>query len=212
MCEMKEHVHTDRFGNTQWVCQCDCGNTCIAPLNQMRSGYKKSCGCLGHPPLKDYVGKRFHQLTVLEYAGKVNGMHRWRCLCDCGNETVVGQTLLQTGKTKSCGCMVHQKKASVPDKEDKRGLVEGTCVSILVARMTKPPIASNTSGYNGVYRNAAGLWTAQITFKNKTYYLGSYPDIQDAVRARKRGEEMYESFLDWYYTDWLHKEQETRQT
>ena len=58
------------------------------------------------------------------------------------------------------------------------------------------------SGYNGVYLNKrTGKWTAQITFKGKTYYLGSYNDIQAAVNARKRGEEMYDDFLDWYYSN-----------
>ena len=68
------------------------------------------------------------------------------------------------------------------------------------ARLKRPPIQSNTSGYNGVYKNKrTGKWTAQITFKGKTYYLGSYNDIQATVNARKRGEEMYDDFLDRYY-------------
>ena len=56
---------------------------------KMRTGYLSGAG----------------QLTVIEYAGKRAGMHRWKCVCDCGNETIVGQTLLQTGKTKSYGCI-----------------------------------------------------------------------------------------------------------
>lgn len=54
-------------------------------------------------------------LTVLEYAGKQGGMHRWRCLCDCGKESIVGQTLLQSGKNKSCGC------SGYPPMEDLTG-------------------------------------------------------------------------------------------
>ena len=42
-------------GNSVWICQCDCGNTCEAVSTQMTSGYTKSCGCLGHPPLKDMI-------------------------------------------------------------------------------------------------------------------------------------------------------------
>ena len=96
---------TDSQGSTQWLCQCDCGNTCVTSIHLLRAGYKKSCGCLSHPPIKDYVGKRFGQLTVIEYAGKRNGMHHWKCLCSCGKEIVVGQALLQTGKTTNCGCL-----------------------------------------------------------------------------------------------------------
>ena len=77
-------------GSVVWRCGCDCGGQVCAPLHQLTAGYRKSCGCLGRPPRKDYIGKRFGRLTVTAYAGKRAGMHRWRCLCDCGNETVVG--------------------------------------------------------------------------------------------------------------------------
>ena len=166
--------------------------------HQLNCGYTKSCGCLGHPPLKDFIGKRFGQLTVIAYEEKRAGMHRWRCKCDCGNETVVGQTLLQTGKTKSCGCL--QKQIIL----DNLKLVDGTSVTVLEAskkRLSK----TNTSGCTGVYQDKkSGQWRAQITFKNKTYYLGSYAKMEDAVKARKRGEEMHDDFLAWYYDVYLH--------
>ena len=189
---------TDKRGNTQWVCQCDCGNTCLAAVPQLRSGYKKSCGCLSHPALKEYIGKRFGSLTVIEYAGKRAGMHRWKCVCDCGNETVVGQTLLQTGKTQSCGCLQTEQLMQ------SMKFIDGTSVAMLQARMNRPPIATNTSGYNGVHMNKkSGKWSAQITFKGKKYHLGSFEKLEEAVKARKRGEEMYDDFLDWYYNEYL---------
>lgn len=190
-------------GSVVWKCHCDCGNICYVSLHQLQAGYVKSCGCLSHPPLKDFVGKKFGKLTVIEYAGKRAGMHRWKCICECGNETIVGQTLLQTGKTKSCGCLARLPKKDISENIFYKGFLDGTNIGMLEARMTKPPIATNTSGYNGIYKNARGLWIAQITFKKKTYYLGSYSDIQDAVRARKKGEEMFEEFLDWYYNEYL---------
>lgn len=185
----------DRNGNTLWFCHCDCGNTCRAAIGSLRAGYKKSCGCLSHPPLKDFIGKQFGSLTVIEYAGKRSGMHRWKCVCDCGNETVVGQTLLQSGKTKSCGCL----QATVI--YDNLKLYDGTSVTMLEASKKKK-MKSNTSGYTGVYQNKhTGQWAAQITFKGKTYYLGSYAKIEDAVKARQRGEEMHDEFLEWYYRE-----------
>ena len=184
----------DNFGNTQWKCRCDCGSTCLASVPRLRSGEKKSCGCLSHPPVKDYVGQRFGLLTVLEYAGKQDGAHRWKCRCDCGEETVVEQSRLQSGKTKSCGCLGRQKIL------ENLNLVDGTSVTILESKLNKRVIASNSSGYNGVYQNKkTGKWIAQISFKKKTYYLGSYEKLQDAVEARRRGEAMYDDFLDWYY-------------
>lgn len=179
-----------RGGNTMWHCRCDCGGEIKAELRQLVSGMRKSCGCLSHPPLKDLIGKRFGHLTVMAYAGKRAGMHRWKCRCDCGRETVVGQTLLQNGKTKSCGCV----QASIYKENLK--LMEGTSVTILRSIKSGRLIKTNTSGYNGVYYNSRReRWVAQITFQGKTKYLGSFKLLEDAVKARQRGEEVYDEFL-----------------
>ena len=180
-------------GYTVQRCRCDCGGEIDAPLHQLTAGYRKSCGCLSHPPLKDYLGKRFSMLTVTGYAGKEDGQHLWRCKCDCGKETVVRQTNLQSGKTKSCGCL--QEKQLLENLK----LCEGTSVTILEAgrRRLRP---TNTSGVTGVYRNRrTGRWCAQITFKRKTFYLGAYEKKGDAIQARKRGEGLHENFIAWYY-------------
>ncbi len=180
-------------GKVLWFCHCDCGNDCLAVSTQLTIGYKKSCGCLSHPPLKDFIGKRFGKLTVSEYAGKRAGMHRWKCLCDCGKETVVGQTLLQTGKTQSCGCI------SVEVFLDHMKLIDGTSVSVLEASKRKLR-STNTSGYTGVHKKGE-KWVAQIRFKGKTYSLGTFEHIEDAVAARKLGETMHDEFLEWYYKE-----------
>lgn len=189
-----EPTEERRYKSPVWLCQCDCGNKVRVPVSQLTAGYVKSCGCLEHPPLKDFVGKRFGNLTVLSYAGKSAGMHRWRCKCDCGNETIVGQTLLQTGKTRSCGCL-KQKKL----KENLK-LVDGTSVVLLEAGKNRL-LSSNTSGYTGVYlQKRTGRWAAQITFQGKTCFLGSYTHIEDAIKARQRGEEeTHDKFLEHYY-------------
>lgn len=177
-------------GDTVWVCRCDCGNEVRVELGQLTSGCRKSCGCLSHPGRKDLVGRRFGRLTVTEYAGKRAGMHRWKCLCDCGKETTVGQTLLQSGKTKSCGCL----QAAVYRENLK--LTDGTSVTLIRAAKSGRLIKSNKSGYNGVYFDKRrGLWVAQITFKNRTRYLGAFRELEDAVKARQRGEEIYDEFL-----------------
>lgn len=181
-------------GATVWRCVCDCGGEVLTPATQLTRGYRKSCGCLSRPPHKDFIGKTFGKLTVLRYAGKKAGMHRWECRCECGGITIVGQTLLQNGKTKSCGCI----QAAII--YDNMKFVDGTSVTLLESA-EKRRISTNTSGYNGVYLNKkTHKWIAQIGFKGKTYYLGSYDKIEDAAKARQTAEEkMYGEFLAWYY-------------
>lgn len=40
-----ERAGSDRFGRTQWKCQCDCGRDAVVALFRMKSGHTKSCGC-----------------------------------------------------------------------------------------------------------------------------------------------------------------------
>ena len=181
-------------GSVVWTCRCDCGNTVDVPLGQLKAGYRKSCGCLSHPPRKDWIGKRFGKLTVTQYMYKKNGMHYWKCRCDCGNETIKGQTLLLEGKTKSCGCL--QKEIIY----DNLKLIDGTSVTLLEHASGKVA-SNNTSGYTGVYfHRRSGRWIASIRFKGKYYHLGSYENKADAVRARRLGEELHEDFITWYHS------------
>ena len=180
-----------RRRGTVWLCRCDCGREVLAELGQLTSGYRRSCGCLSHPAPKDLAGRRFGRLTVTGYAGKEKGMHRWRCDCDCGKETIVGQSLLLRGRTKSCGCL----QASM--YKENLQLTEGTSVVVLRAVKGGRLIRSNTSGHNGVYFNKkTGKWAAQITFQGKTKYLGQFWKLEDAVLARQRGEELFDDFLE----------------
>lgn len=69
--------------------------------------------------------------------------------------------------------------------------------------------SSNTSGSTGVYpQSKTGRWASQIVFKGKTYYLGTYDQKQDAIKAREQAEEMYGEFLDWYYNEYSAKNRE----
>ena len=181
-----------------WNCRCECGGEIELDTRCLQRGTVMDCGCSTRvkPGMLDLTGMRFGKLTCLELSREKDnsGNTQWLCRCDCGKETVVGQTSLQNGRTKSCGCL------STENITGKMEFIDGTSVKKIEARMNRPPIMSNTSGYNGVYLNRrTGKWSAQITFKGKTYYLGSYNDIQAAVKARKRGEEMYDNFLNWYY-------------
>lgn len=62
------------------------------------------------PKLIDHTGKKFSRLLVLERAGK-NNLKKvlWKCLCDCGNSTVLAAGLLTSGNTTSCGCYLKER-------------------------------------------------------------------------------------------------------
>lgn len=59
------------------------------------------------------IGKRFGRLTVidLDHVGEKNHSTWWRCLCDCGNETVVYRGSLTSGDIVSCGCYRYEHRS-----------------------------------------------------------------------------------------------------
>lgn len=43
-----KRVENDKYNQIRYLCQCDCGNTNIVHLGQLKSGHSKSCGCLSN--------------------------------------------------------------------------------------------------------------------------------------------------------------------
>lgn len=59
-------------------------------------------------------GRVFGRLTVLERAPMRSGRSHWKCVCECGNMTVVRQDNLLNWRTEGCGCRQGQGGAGVP--------------------------------------------------------------------------------------------------
>lgn len=60
----------------------------------------------------DLTGQRFERLTVIERVeNDKKRQSQWKCKCDCGNESIVRGIDLKSGNTKSCGCLVREKRA-----------------------------------------------------------------------------------------------------
>ena len=52
----------------------------------------------------DRTGKKYGRLTALYRDNEKQGVH-WVCKCDCGRIVSVSSSSLQSGNTKSCGCL-----------------------------------------------------------------------------------------------------------
>lgn len=50
---------------------------------------------------KDITDKQYSLLRVVKYLGS----SKWECACECGNTTTVTTDRLNSGNTKSCGCL-----------------------------------------------------------------------------------------------------------
>ena len=103
---------TSKSKHIMYNCLCECGNIVTVSYSNLVSGNTKSCGCLKliSKRFEDLTGKRFNNLTVVERLDnrirETDGRKvvQWKCLCDCGNYTIVEPYNLKSGHVTSCGC------------------------------------------------------------------------------------------------------------
>ncbi|MEN8075755.1 AP2 domain-containing protein [Clostridioides difficile] len=142
----------------------------------------------------DITGKRFGRLVAIERVGSQHKSPLWKCKCDCGNIIDASLQKLNTGDTKSCGCLKKDYYKNELANNIKEYQLDGTNVAYLKSNKLSKV---NKSGVRGVSQKKNGKWLAQITFKRKNYNLGTYENFEDAVKARKEAEEkLFKPVLD----------------
>jgi hypothetical protein len=103
-----ELLGTNRYRSKVWLCQCDCGKQRRALerdlLGKSGRAQAKDCGCESRLRRNDLKGQRFGFLVVQEFSHIHNRQAYWKCLCDCGSETIVVGNSLRSSHTTSCGC------------------------------------------------------------------------------------------------------------
>ena len=92
-------------GNTEWKCVCECGTIVQMSANRLLNRKNLHCGCQD-----SLVGQKFNKLLVIEPYGTKerpsgHSVKLWKCLCDCGNYTIIDTNSLKRNHTKSCGCL-----------------------------------------------------------------------------------------------------------
>ena len=188
------------YNTTYFKCKClKCGNVIEVPVCNLCKA-QKDCGCWRGESRKPIpVGMIFGRLEVIKrdkgYTGKGVG---YVCKCSCGNACVVSAWDLKSGSTKSCGCIHDELFLENSKKGRRENFVENTSVSKIM--YADKPAKNNSSGVTGVtWRKNSQKWYARICFKGKSYSLGYYKELGDAIAARKQAEkELFGGFLEWY--------------
>jgi hypothetical protein len=188
-----EYDKVDLYGNRRlrfYTCECDCGNIGSYPGTHLGKNIK-SCGCMQKDIRKIEIlpGTRFGRLVVLKKVSdeivKDRG-HVYLCECDCGNEKEIYRNNLRSGNIQSCGCLHKELFNSHKEFNYKKLFVEGT--NLPVIKSDKAQI-NNKLGVKGVSLRKNGRYEARITFQYKSYYLGTFDSLEDAIKARKEAEE-----------------------
>lgn len=116
------------------------------------------------------AGQRFGRLTVIERVASTKAQAQWRCVCDCGKETVVRSQDLRNGHTKSCGCY-------------------GLEVSV----SHTPSFSTHKESRSRLYRVWIGMKGRCNNCKNKAYsYYGGR-----GIKVCQDWNESYALFRDW---------------
>ena len=179
------------YGQWLYKCHCDCGGERLVTAANLKRGSVTCCGCKYNQARKDITGKKFGKLTAIKPVGRRKekySSYDWLCKCDCGKEVVVNVNKLNTGNTKSCGCLRTEQVKSLYQ--------DGTAPCKLSE--SKKPRKNNTSGVTGVwYDSSDRLWTAEIMFKRQKIVVGRYSNKEDAINARKKAEDrIFGEYLD----------------
>lgn len=184
-------------GQRRWVCRCDCGKEHVVIGGNLTRGTTVSCGCKRY---KNLEGQHIGKLTVIRRSDKYGSRgarktQLWECRCDCGATTYRATDTLTNPDISMCKDCAG--KYSAAKARAYAGFVEGTQLA-KISNISER--SDNRSGIRGVYLDGkTNKYRARIQFKGKTYNLGSYSSLEDAVKARRNAEdELFGPFLETY--------------
>lgn len=211
----------------RWKCICDCQKDLseeerkysYITSNSLLSGNTQSCGCLQKERTlesaherKEYNKYELHGNYYIGYTSKGEKFYfdkkdydlvkyeHWFVsgegyIVAHGNDGLISMHRLVCGLDKENPNDVDHilgKKT----RNDNRSANLRVCTRSQ-NQMNKPLQSNNTSGTTGVWKTPNGKWRSEIMKNRKKYILGTFSNIEDAVRVRKIAEEIL--FKDFSY-------------
>lgn len=182
-------------GERLCVCVCDCGVTTYARPYKLRSGAKRSCGCLGRDALRERQTKhgRYYEPEYRVWSN----MHK-RCsdpryarwydsVRVCSRWASYDAFLEDVGRKPT-------PTASL-DRIDPKGHYEPSNVRwttrAVQSRNTKTHCTSKTGERGVFWSKEKNKWRAAIYADNKQKHLGYFSTMEEAAAARRLGEQQY---------------------
>lgn len=134
--------------------------------------------------MRDLSGQKFSRLTVIELAGKAaNKNMLWKCLCECGNETVVASSNIVRGVTRSCGCLKIERQREANIKHGQHGSGAQKSWMSMRQRCLNP----NTPAYSSYGGRGITICQRWDSFKNFLADMGPRPDGLELDRIDVNG-------------------------
>ena len=176
-----------------WHCVCDCGVDFQAYSSALLKGKHTSCGkCRYHlTHVKEtMIGRRFNHLVVKSILEPEPKKFMLLCQCDCGEYIITSTDQLTHGYTRSCGCdlkkRIHEKKTIFRKLSLAQKLKTNDSI-----RYHK---ANSNTGIKGIHKRSRLSLTpyeVSLTCQRQYHYIGSFPTLEEAQKARATAEEQY---------------------
>lgn len=141
--------------------------------------------------VKNLAGTEFPAFRVIGQHGPQNGIYTmWDCICKvCGKPCVIVQTRLPG--YKSCGCLFGLAQADLANRRSEYAL-DGTAVNTLLSsRKMNKNSSTGARGVSIIRKGDKQRYRAYINLRRKRIDLGQYDNLDDAIAARKAGEDLY---------------------
>lgn len=131
-------------------------------------------------PVKSLSGHVFGRLLVVEHAA--SNMRRqplWKCVCECGSETIALGSSLKAGTTSSCGCYRADVRRARPKRDQK---------SRFWGMVKIPSDPDNCWEWQGALRNGYGVFglgerKLGIEYAHRWSYMQRYEFIEDGLEV-----------------------------
>lgn len=207
---------TNGLHKAQWLCQCDCGNQCKVTTSDLTSKNKQSCNCLHY----ETIAER-HKYNKYDLSGEYgigyleNGSefyfdledydlikdYRWSnehgyIICykvHNGKKYRVYMHRLIMGLDNEDERVVDHINLKRNDNR-KENLRICTSSQNQCNRDRQHETRASKSGYTGIeiiHTKKGDRYRVRIAINGEEHYLGYFYNLQDAIVARKNGEEKY---------------------
>ena len=212
-----EYVGIGKHGHRLWKCECSCPehNIVIRTSSNLREDRTCSCGCY----VKDFCKENFSKQNTYDLSGEYGvgwTEEGQEFLFDLEDYDIIKEHYWRVGsygymqavdKETHRVILMHRLVMGISYNDDYEKIcvdhIHGDdirdnrkCNLRLATRtenaMNRGMQSNNTSGVTGVVRSSKGdKWIAQIGLYGECIRLGTFDNFDDAVAARKAGEEKY---------------------
>lgn len=130
-------------------------------------------------------GKKFERWTVMEKVdNNIRNETMYKCVCDCGKESIIMAANLRKGISKSCGCLRHEIKSTHGHAGNGKWSREYNTWSSMMRRCHNPK-ATGFKHYGGRGIKVCDAWKS---FEGFLSDMGDRPELHSLDRIDCNGD------------------------